>query len=62
MSHVEKANEIRFKLADKYLKRKNFAGAIEIAWEILEDQPGNKKGIRILQTARFEESKLGTAA
>jgi hypothetical protein len=58
MSHIEKANEIRFKLADKYLKRKNYAGAIEIAWEILEDQPGNKIGIKILKTARCEESRL----
>jgi hypothetical protein len=62
MSHKQKLNQIRFKLADKYLKRRNLAGAIEVAWEILEDQPNNKRGIRILQTAREEERKLCVAA
>ena len=61
MSNVKKANQIRFKLADKYLRRKNLAGTIEIAWEILDDQPGNKRGIKLLKTARYEESRLGNA-
>jgi len=62
MSHRQKLNKIRFELAGKYLKRKNLAGAIEVAWEILEDQPNDKRGIRILQTAREEERKLSAAA
>jgi hypothetical protein len=62
MSHRQKLNKIRFKLADSYLKRRNLAGAIEVAWEILEDQPNNRKGIRILRTAREEERRLSAAA
>jgi Tfp pilus assembly protein PilF len=58
MSSIQKLNKIRFELADKYLKRRNLAGAIEVAWEILEDQPNNKRGIHILTEAREEEQRL----
>lgn len=62
MSRLEQINKIRFELAGRYLRRRNLAGAIELAWEILDDQPDNRKAIGILKTARDEELKLSAAA
>lgn len=62
MNNLKKLNGIRFKLGDLYLKRNNLAGAIEVAWEILGDEPNNRKGINILKTARKRECKLSVKA
>lgn len=62
MSNLRKLNDIRFRLGSLYLKRKNLARAIEVFWEILDDEPGNRKGLRMLETARKRERKLSMKA
>jgi hypothetical protein len=62
MNNFKKLNSIRFKLGYLYLKRNNLARAIELAWEILDDDPNNRKGIKILKTARKRECKLSVKA
>jgi hypothetical protein len=58
MSNLKKVNDIRLKLGNLYLKKNNLARAIEVAWEILDDEPNNRKGIQILKIARKREGKL----
>ena len=62
MSNLKKVNDIRLKLGNLYLKKNNLARAIEVAWEILHDEPNNRKGIQILKTARQREGKLTVKA
>jgi hypothetical protein len=58
MSDLKQVNNVRFKLGDFYLKKNNLARAIEVFWEILDEEPNNRKGIRMLKTARKRESNL----
>ena len=45
MSNSKKANNVRFKLGDLYLKKNNLAKAIEVFWEILDAEPDNLRGL-----------------
>lgn len=58
MSDLKQVNKMRFKLGDLYLKKNNLARAIEVFWEILDEEPNNRKGIQMLKTARKRERDL----